>query len=204
VNQQLIDQLQQIGIRLGANGLPYSLPIHPNLVHLTLGLFIIAVLFDVAGTLFPLLKPVLKAFSIPALSSEFYDIGWYNLIAAVGVTFFTVAAGFFELLLANPPTDIKSDWGLGAGTTMLLHGVGGVLLLGVFAGMAVWRGFQRYRWRQGMRQQVQWSYLAVGTVMLGVLFVHGTLGAHLGGDFGLHNTAGNMVRQGENPNQLLQ
>ena len=51
---------------------------------------------------------------------------------------------------------------------------------------------------------MQWSYLAVGVVMLGVLFVHGTLGAHLGGDFGIHNTAGNMVRQGENPNQLLQ
>ena len=37
MNQQLIDQLQQIGIQLNANGLPYPIPIHPNLVHLTLG-----------------------------------------------------------------------------------------------------------------------------------------------------------------------
>ena len=29
---------------LGANDLPYTLPIHPNLVHLTIGLFVIAML----------------------------------------------------------------------------------------------------------------------------------------------------------------
>ena len=204
MSEQLIEQIQQIGIQLNANGLPYPIPIHPNLVHLTLGLFIIAVLFDIAGTLYPIAKPVLKAFSMSASATAFYDVGWYNLVAAVGITFFTVAAGFFEILLADPPTNVKSSWGLGAGTTMLLHGVGGVLILAIFAGMAVWRGFQRYRWRQEDVRQVQWSYLAIGVFMLGVLFVHGTLGAHLGGDFGIHNTAGNMVRQGEDPNQLLQ
>lgn len=204
MSEQLINQLQQIGIQLNANGLPYPIPIHPNLVHLTLGLFIIAILFDTAGALYPLAKPVLRAFSLPASAMTFYDVGWYNLVAAVGITFFTVAAGFFELLLATPPTDIKSAWGLGAGTTMLLHGLGGVLILATFAGMAVWRGFQRYRWRKEQHRQVQWSYVAVGIVMLAVLFLHGTLGAQLGGDFGIHNTAGNMVLRGEDPNQLLQ
>lgn len=203
MNQQLIDQLNQIGIRLGANGLPYSIPIHPQLVHLTLGLFIIAIIFDIAGTLFPLEKPILKFLSLPAIRSGFYDVGWYNLVAAVVVTFFTVTAGLFEILLAVPPTDVKSDWGLGAGTTMLIHGIGGVLFLGVFVGMAVWRGFQRYRWRSMASRQVQWSYLAVGVVMMAALYLHGTLGAHLGGDFGIHNTAANMLRQGEDPNQLL-
>ena len=31
MNSELINQLQQLGIKLGANGLPYKLPIHPVL-----------------------------------------------------------------------------------------------------------------------------------------------------------------------------
>ncbi|NMF67001.1 DUF2231 domain-containing protein [Brasilonema octagenarum] len=200
MNSQLIDQLW---FKLGANGLPYQIPIHPNLVHLTLGLFIIGILFDIAGTLFPLEKPILRFLSLPVIRSGFFDVGWYNLLACTAITFFTVAAGFFEILLANPPTDVKSPWGLGAGSTMLLHGVGGILLLAAIVAMTVWRGLQRYRWRKDATRQVQWSYLLVGIVLMGILYVHGTLGAHLGGDFGIHNTAGNLLRQGKNPNVLL-
>jgi uncharacterized membrane protein len=69
--------------------------------------------------------------------------------------------------------------------------------------MTVWRGFQRYRWRSDAPRQVQWSYLAVGIAILGIMFVHGTLGAHLGADFGIHNTAADLLRQGKNPNLLL-
>src|SRR6476469_2031986 len=186
MNSQLIDQLW---FKIGANGLPYEVPIHPNLVHLTLGLFIIAIIFDIAGTLFRLERPIFKFLGLTAIRSGFFDVGWYNLLGAAVVTFFTVAAGFFELLLANPPINVKSTWGLGACTTMLLHGLGGVLVLGLIVAMTVWRGLQRYRWRKDASRQVQWSYLLVGIAMLGILFVHGTLGAHLGGDFGIHNTA---------------
>ncbi|MBP5971464.1 hypothetical protein DP113_03035 [Brasilonema octagenarum UFV-E1] len=200
MNSQLIDQLW---FKLGANGLPYQIPIHPNLVHLTLGLFIIGILFDIAGTLFPLEKPILRFLTLPVIRSGFFDVGWYNLLACTAITFFTVAAGFFEILLANPPTDVKSPWGLGAGSTMLLHGVGGILLLAAIVAMTVWRGLQRYRWRKDATRQVQWSYLLVGIALMGILYVHGTLGAHLGGDFGIHNTAGNLLRQGKNPNVLL-
>ncbi|BAZ23510.1 hypothetical protein NIES4073_43990 [Kalymmatonema gypsitolerans NIES-4073] len=200
MNSQLIDQLW---FKLGANGLPYEIPIHPNLVHLTLGLFIIAIVFDIAGTLFPIEKPILKFLSLTAIRSGFYDVGWYNLLACTVITFFTVAAGFFELLLANPPTDVKSAWGLGAGATMLLHGVGGVLLLAAFVAMTVWRGLQRYRWRKNATRQVQWSYLLVGIALLGILYVHGTLGAHMGSEFAIHNTAAGLLRRGENPNMLL-
>ncbi|MGB3768889.1 MAG: DUF2231 domain-containing protein, partial [Phormidesmis sp.] len=77
MNEQLVQQfaqlLNQFGIQLNANGLPYPVPIHPNLVHLTLGLFIIAILFYIAGTLFPLEKPILKMLSIPTLRGSFYD-----------------------------------------------------------------------------------------------------------------------------------
>ena len=52
-----------------------------------------------------------------------------HMLAASIITFFTVAAGFYEMLLATPPADIKSAWGLQAMETMLWHGVGGVFLL---------------------------------------------------------------------------
>ena len=197
------EQLRQIGLQIGTNGLPYRLPIHPNLVHLTLGLFIIAILFDIAGTFFALDKPVLKFLALPTLRSGLYDVGWYNLVAAAGITFLTVAAGVFEILLADPLPNQTSAWGLGAGSTMLLHGVGGVILLAVMVGMTVWRGRQRYRSRQQIKRQVQWSYLALGIAMLAALYAHGTLGAHLGNDFGVHNTAALLLQEGQNPNTVL-
>ena len=149
MNPQLVEQLiNQLGLKLGANGLPYEIPMHPKLVHLTLGLFIIAIAFDIAGNFFPLERPILKFLSLTAIREGFYDVGWYNLLAGAIVTFFTVGAGFFEIVLANPPANVKSAWGLGAGPTMLLHGLGGIFLLAAIVAMTVWRGFQRYRWRR--------------------------------------------------------
>jgi len=200
MNSQLIDSLR---LRLGANGLPYEIPIHPQLVHLTLGLFIIGILFDIAGAIFPIEKPIFKFLGLTAIRSGFFDVGWYNLVTAAIVTFFTVAFGFFELLLANSPANDKSDWGLSLGWTMLLHGLGGVLLLGVIVAMTVWRGLQRYRWRKNTSRQVQWSYLLSGIAILGILYVHGTLGAHLGEQFGIHVTAAKLIQDGANPNLLL-
>ncbi|WP_427161608.1 DUF2231 domain-containing protein [Aliinostoc sp. HNIBRCY26] len=194
MNSQLIEQLR---LRLGANGLPYEIPMHPKLVHLTLGLFIIAILFDIAGAIFPIERPIFKFLGLTAIRSSFFDVGWYNLLGAAVVTFFTVGFGFFELLLANPPVNQKSDWGLNASWTMLLHGLGGVVLLGAIVAMTVWRGWQRY-----YSKQVQWSYLLVGMAMLGLLYVHGTLGGQLGGEFGIHVTAAKLIQEGVNPNLL--
>ena len=201
MNPELI---QQVSDQLGPNGLPYAIPIHPNLVHITLGLFIIAIAFDIAGVLFPLEKSILKFLSIDAVRSNFFDVGWYNMVAAAIVTFFTVAAGFYEIMLATPPADVKSAWGLRAMETMLWHGVGGVLLLALIVGMTVWRGFQRFVWRKDTVRQVQWSYVLAGVLILGIMFVHGTLGAHLAGEFGVHNTADRLLRAGEDPNLVLQ
>jgi len=194
---------EQLWFRIGANGLPYEIPIHPQFVHLTLGLFIIAIAFDLAGTLFPLEKPIFKFLGLVATRRSFFHVGWYNLLACAVITFFTVAAGFFELLLANPPVGEKSAWGLEAGTTMLLHGLGGVSILAAIAAMTVWRGMQRYRWRQDAPRQVQWSYLLAGIAMLGILYVHGTLGAQMGDEFGIHVTAAQLLREGSNPNLRL-
>ena len=200
MKQQL---LALFGFDQSANNLPYEFPIHPQLVHFTLGLFIIAIIFDIAGTFFPWEQPLLKFFGIPALRTGFYTVGWYNLVACATITVFTVAAGFFEMMLATPPTNVKSDWGLAPNETLLLHGIGGILLLGIFVAMTVWRGLQRYRWRKNRVKEVQWSYLLVGIALFGILFIHGTLGGHLGSEFGIHVTAAELLREGKNPNLLL-
>ncbi len=199
MNTDLIDQLKG---QLGENGLPYALPIHPNLVHLTLGLFIVAIAFDIVGVFFPLEKSIFKFLAIPATRSNFFDVGWYNMLAAAIITFFTVAAGFYEILLAKPSADVTSAWGLQAMETMLWHGVGGVILLFLIAGMAIWRGFQRFLWRKDMARQVQWGYLLAGLGIFVLMFAHGTLGAHLGGEFGVHVSADQLLQLGENPNVL--
>lgn len=187
----------------GANGLPYGVPIHPNLVHLTLGLFIVAIAFDIVAALYPLEKPIFKFLAIPVTSTGLYDVGWFNMVGAAVITFFTVAAGFYEIILAKPADDVISPWGLGATDTMVWHGLGGVLLLTLIVGMTIWRGFQRYLWREDRARQVQWSYLLSGLLIFALMFAQGTLGAHLGGDFGIHVTADQLIYAGLNPNKNI-
>ncbi|MGD1850329.1 MAG: DUF2231 domain-containing protein, partial [Cyanophyceae cyanobacterium] len=103
----------------------------------------------------------------------------------------------------DPDPNHLSPWGLNATETMLWHGVGGVLLLGLIVGMTVWRGLQRYVWREDRARQVQWSYLLVGLGVFVLMFAHGTLGAHLGGDFGIHVSADRLIRAGIDPNTQL-
>ena len=194
MNDTLIEQLKG---QLGSNGLPYVVPIHPNLVHLTLGLFIVAIAFDIVGVFFPLEKPVFKFLAIPATRSNFFDVGWYNMLASAVITFFTVGFGFYEILLASPDSNVKSAWGLEAMETMIWHGVGGVLLLALIVGMTIWRGFQRFLWRKDMARQVDWGYLVAGLGIFAIMFVHGTLGAQLASEFGVHITADRLLRMGK-------
>ncbi len=197
MNSELIDQLTG---SLGANGLPYTIPIHPNLVHLTLGLFIIGITFDIVGVLFPFQKWVFKFLAITVERDKLFDVGWYNMLASSIITFFTVTAGFYEMLLATPPADMKSAWGLQAMETMLWHGVGGVFLLALIVGMTIWRGWQRFVWRKDADRQVQWSYLLTGVGVMLIMYGHGTLGAQMATEFGVHNTADNLLRLGQDLN----
>ncbi|MEH2084542.1 MAG: DUF2231 domain-containing protein [Nostoc sp.] len=204
MNSELINQLTD---SLGANGLPYTIPVHPNLVHLTIGLFIIGMTFDIVGVLFPFQKWVFKFLAITVERQNFFDVGWYNILAASIITFFTVGAGFYEMLLAAPPADTKSAWGLQAMETMLWHGVGGVFLLALIVSMTVWRGWQRFVWgRQEYKQtdrEVQWFYLFAGIAIIFIMYLHGTLGAQLATEFGVHNTADNLLRLGQDLNTTL-
>ena len=188
---------------LGANNLPYQIPIHPNFVHLTIGLFAIGIAFDYAGAFYPLEKRVLRFLAIPATRMGFHDVGWYNILAASFITFFTVASGFFEMLLAIPIPDTKSIIGQGAITTMLWHAIGGVAILLILILMTIWRGYLRFVLRKEYGRQVSWSYLIVGTFILILMGLHGSLGAWLASDFGVHITADQLLIQGENPNDIL-
>jgi len=197
------EPIEQLRDALGPNGLPYALPIHPNLVHFTIGLFVIAIAFDIAGSLYPLEKRVFRFLALPVTRAGLHDVGWYNLLACCLVTFFTVAAGFFEMLLAEPIAGVTSTIGLQSMDTMLWHGVGGVVILLVIVLMTIWRGYQRFVWRRDMGRQVQWLYLLVGLAMFLVIGLHGTLGAELAAEFGVHITADQLLAAGADLKEAL-
>jgi uncharacterized membrane protein len=195
--------IEQLAPLLGANHLPYGVPIHPTLVHFTIGLFVIAITFDLAAAFYPLERRVFRFLALPVTRAGLHDVGWYNLLACAGVSFLTVAAGFFEMLLADPLPGVTSDLGLGSAATMLWHGVGGVLLLLVIVLMTVWRGFQRFRWRRDMGRKVQWLYLLTGLALFPVFGLHGTLGAELAAEFGVHISADQLLAAGANLREAL-
>jgi len=195
--------IEEILDSLGANGLPYSMPMHPNLVHFTIGLFAIGIAFDFAGAFYPLEKRIFRFLALPVTRMGFHDVGWYNVLACSLISFFTVAAGFYEMLLAVPIQGVKSAIGLDAITTMIWHGVGGVILLLLIVGMTIWRGFQRFVWRKDMGRQVSWGYLLAGSVILLILGLHGTLGAELAAEFGVHITADQLLAAGADLTEVL-
>ena len=80
---------------------------------------------------------------------------------------------------------------------------GGVLLLLVIVLMTLWRGVQRFRWRRDMGRQVQWLYLLVGLGLFPLLGLHGTLGAELAAEFGVHVTADQLLAAGVDLRQAL-
>jgi uncharacterized membrane protein len=190
-------------LALGPNGLPYALPIHPNLVHLSIGLYAVAIGFDIIGALYPFEKRLFRFLALPVTRAGFHDVGWYNLLASALLSFFTVASGFYEILLAQPLEGVLSAFGLGSQVTMLWHGVGGVALLLLIALMAIWRGFQRFAWRKDMGRQVQWSYLLVGLLVFALMAWHGTLGAQLAVEFGVHVTASQLLADGASLREAL-
>ncbi|MFZ9946800.1 MAG: DUF2231 domain-containing protein [Vulcanococcus sp.] len=195
--------INEIVDSLGANDLPYAIPIHPNLVHLTIGLFSIGIAFDFAGAFYPLEKRVFRFLALPVTRTGFHDVGWYNVLACSIITFFTVAAGFYEMLLAVPLPGVKTMLGQGAISTMLWHAVGGVALLLIIVVMTIWRGYQRFVWRKDLGRQVSWLYLACGVLILLLMGIHGSLGAWLASEFGVHITADQLLAAGADLKEAL-
>ena len=195
-----INEIRKI---LGPNDLPYEIPIHPNLVHLTIGLFAIGIAFDFAGAFYPFEKRILRFLAFPVTRVGFHDVGWYNILAASFITFFTVATGFFEMLLAVPIAGVKSILGQEAITTMIWHGVGGVVILLILVLMTIWRGYLRFVFRKDYGRQVSWAYLFSGTIILLIMGLHGSLGAWLASDFGVHITADQLLVNGNDLTNIL-
>jgi uncharacterized membrane protein len=54
-----------------------------------------------------------------------------------------------------------------------------------------------------MGRQVQWIYLFAGVVIMGLLALHGTLGAQLAAEFGVHITADQLLAAGANLKESL-
>ena len=102
-----------------------------------------------------------------------------------------------------PLPGIKSVIGQNAISTMLWHAVGGVVLLLSIVAMTIWRGFQRFMWRRDLGRQVTWLYLATGAFILVVLGVHGSLGAWLASEFGVHITADQLLASGADLKEAL-
>ena len=86
---------------------------------------------------------------------------------------------------------------------MLWHAIGGVAILLVIVVMTIWRGYQRFVWRKDLGRQVTWLYLLCGTAMLLVMGLHGSLGAWLASDFGVHITADQLLAAGADLQEAL-
>jgi uncharacterized membrane protein len=82
--------------------------------------------------------------------------------------------------------------------TMMWHGMGGLVLLALIVAMTFWRGWQRYVSCKDADRQVKWTYLLAGLSIMFVMYLHGTLGAQLAGEFGVHNTADSLLQMGKN------
>ena len=54
-----------------------------------------------------------------------------------------------------------------------------------------------------MGRQVSWGYLLAGSMILLILGVHGTLGAELAAEFGVHITADQLLAAGADLNEVL-
>ena len=86
---------------------------------------------------------------------------------------------------------------------MLWHGVGGVLILFILIIMTIWRGYQRFVFRKDFGRQVSWAYLFSGTIILLIMGLHGSLGAWLASDFGVHITADQLLVKGNDLQNIL-
>ncbi|XGV94770.1 MAG: DUF2231 domain-containing protein [Leptolyngbya sp. BL-A-14] len=180
---------------VGLNHLPYSVPLHPVLVHFTIALIVVAILADVIGFIVSRWKIAQSSFEPEPKYSSFSDLGWWNLLVATILTFFTVIIGVYELLKVEAQPEDTSRWSLSAQSTLYLHGVIGLILFFLIVLLTIWRSKQYYRSPSSKLQPASRSYLAVSILILGVVSIQGLLGGHLANDFAIHNTAVTALHQ---------
>ena len=188
--------INEIADSLGANNLPYALPLHPNLVHLTIGLFAIGIAFDFAGAFYPLEKRLFRFLALPVqLSCGLVQPGGLrrHRLLHGGCGFYNAVGGAVERS-QHPRPDRHRHHAL-ACHRWRRHPAGD-------------RRHDHLARLPTFRRARTWgaSDLAVpaqGASMLMLMGLHGSLGAWLASDFGVHITADQLLAAGADLQEVL-
>ena len=145
---------------LNDHNLPWMDTIHPIVVHFVIAMAVIAVLFDLIGSL--------------ARRPALYEVSFWNLLVATAAIFVAIIFGQVEAGLAEP---------YGASRGILnLHSTIGWSLAGVLALLTGWR----YVIRSQDPERLPRTFLAAGGVLVVLVAVQVTLGNQLIWTYGLH------------------
>ena len=145
---------------LNDHNLPWMDTIHPIVVHFVIAMAVIAVLFDLIGSLAR--RPVL------------FEVSFWNLLVATAAIFVAIIFGQVEAGLAEP---------YGASREILnLHSTLGWSLAGVLAVLTAWR----YGIRSQDPSRLPVAFLGAGGLLVVLVAVQVTLGNQLIWTYGLH------------------
>jgi uncharacterized membrane protein len=156
---------------LNDHNLPWMDTIHPIVVHFVIAMAVVAVLFDLIGSL--------------ARKPGLYEVSFWNLLVATVAIFVAIIFGQVEAGLAEP---------YGASREILnLHSTLGWSLAGVLAVLTAWR----YVIRSQDPRRLPMAFLGAGGVLLLLVAVQVTLGNQLIWTYGLHTVpVVEAIRQG--------
>lgn len=145
---------------LNDHNLPWMDTIHPIVVHFVIAMAVIAVLFDLIGTV--------------ARRPGLYEVSFWNLLVATAAIFVAIIFGEVEAGLAEP---------YGASREILnLHSTIGWSLAAVLAVLTAWR----YVIRSKDPARLPVAFLGAGGVLVALVVVQVTLGNQLIWTYGLH------------------
>jgi uncharacterized membrane protein len=145
---------------LNEHNLPWMDTIHPIVVHFVIAMAVIAVLFDLIGTL--------------ARRPALYEVSFWNLLVATAAIFVAIIFGQVEAGLAEP---------YGASREILnLHSTIGWSLAGVLAVLTGWR----YVIRSRDPGRLPGVFLGAGGLLVLLVAVQVKLGNELIWTYGLH------------------
>jgi uncharacterized membrane protein len=145
---------------LNDHNLPWMDTIHPIVVHFVIAMAVIAVLFDLIGSL--------------ARRPGLYEVSFWNLLVATAAIFVAIIFGQVEAGLAEP---------YGAASEILnLHSTIGWSLAGVLAVLTAWR----YVIRSKDPTRLPVAFLGAGGLLVVLVAVQVTLGNQLIWTYGLH------------------
>jgi uncharacterized membrane protein len=156
---------------LNDHNLPWMDTIHPIVVHFVIAMAVVAVLFDLIGSL--------------ARKPGLYEVSFWNLLVATLAIFVAIIFGQVEAGLAEP---------YGSSREILnLHSTLGWSLAGVLAVLTAWR----YVIRSQDPRRLPMAFLGAGGVLLLLVAVQVTLGNQLIWTYGLHTVpVVEAIRQG--------